>query len=166
MDVHLYLSCYYVSHLSLWVFTYLETGYYYLNMIIVMMEVFSMSLCTDVAFSVCFNNRYLILHGCYQFSSVQLLSHVQLFATPWTAACQASLSITNFQSPHKPMCIESVMPSSHLILGRPLLLPPNPSQHQGLFQWVNSFHEVAKYWSFSLSISPSNEHPGDRKSVV
>ena len=162
MDVHLYLSCYYVSHLSLWVFTYLETGYYYLNMIIVMMEVFSMSLCTDVAFSVCFNNRYLILHGCYQFSSVQLLSHVQLFATPWTAACQASLSITNFQSPHKPMCIESVMPSSHLILGHPLLLLPSnfPSirvfsnESVLLISWPKCLLSKGLAWVFS---STSND---------
>ena len=78
------------------------------------------------------------------FSSVQLLSRVWLFATPWTAARQASLSITNSWSLPKPMSIESVMPSSHLILCRPLLLLPHPSQHQGLFQWVNSSHEVAK----------------------
>ena len=62
---------------------------------------------------------------CAQFSSVQSLSHVQLFATPWIAACQASLSITNSQSPPKPMSIESVMPSSHLNLCRPLLLLPS-----------------------------------------
>ena len=92
-------------------------------------------------------------------TSVQSLSHVLLIATPWTAARQASLSITNSRSLLKLMSIESVMPSSHLILCRPLfLLPLNPSQHHGLFQWVNSSHEVAKYWSFS--IRPSNEHPG------
>ena len=61
-----------------------------------------------------------------QFSSVQSLSRVRLFATPWTTACQASLSITNSQSPPKPMSIESVMPSNHLILCRPLLLLPSP----------------------------------------
>ena len=116
MDVHLYLSCYYVSHLSLWVFSYLETGYYYLNMIIVMMEVFSMSLCTDVAFSVCFNN---------QIRSDESLSRVRLFATPWIAAHQASLSITNSWSLPKPMSIESVMSSNHLILCHPLLLLPS-----------------------------------------
>ena len=70
-----------------------------------------------------------------QFSSVHLLSSVQLFVTPWTAACQASLTITNSQSLTKLMFIELVMPSNHLILCHPLLfLPPNPSQHQGLFQ--------------------------------
>ena len=71
-----------------------------------------------------------------QFSSVQLLSHVQLFVTPWTAACQASLSITNSQSLLKLMSMESVMPSNHLILCRPLLFLPsfNLFQHQGLFQ--------------------------------
>ena len=86
-----------------------------------------------------------------QFSSVQSLSRVQLFATPWIAARQASLSITNSLSLLKLMPIESVMPSSHLILCRPLLLlPPNPSQHQGLFQWVNSSREVAKVLEFQL----------------
>ena len=91
-----------------------------------------------------------------QLSSVQSLSHVQLFATPWITARQASLSITNSWSSLKLMSIESVMPSSHLILCRPLflLLPippaPNPSQHQGLFQWVNSSHEVAKVLEFQL----------------
>ena len=86
-----------------------------------------------------------------QFNSVQSLSRVRLFATPWIAARQASLSITNSQSLPKLMSIESVMPSSHLILCHPLLLlPPNPSQHQGLFQGVNSLHEVAKVLEFQL----------------
>ena len=87
-----------------------------------------------------------------QFSSLQLLSCVQLFLTPWIAACQASLSITNTQSPPKRMSIELVMPSSHLILCCPLLLlPPIPApKHQGLFQWVNSSHEVAKVLEFEL----------------
>ena len=95
------------------------------------------------------------------FSSVQSLSHVQLFATPWAAARQASLSITNFQSPPKPMCIESVMPSNHLILYHPLLLLPS------IFPSIRVFLNEsplcirwAKYWSFSFSISPSSEHPG------
>ena len=84
-----------------------------------------------------------------QFSSVQSLSNVQLFATPWIAACQASLSITNSQSSLRLTSIESVMPSSHLILCRPLfLLPPIPPQHQSLFQWVNSSHEVVKVLEF------------------
>ena len=86
-----------------------------------------------------------------QFSSVQSLSHVQLFATPWIAARQASLSITNSWSLPKLMSIELVMPSSQ---SHPLLSPsppaPNPSQHQGLFQWVNSSHEVAKVLEFQL----------------
>ena len=86
-----------------------------------------------------------------QFSSVHLLSHVRFFATPWTAAHQASLSITNSWSLPKLMSIELVISSSHLILCRPLLLlPPIPSQHQGLFQWVNSSHEVAKVLEFQL----------------
>ena len=96
-----------------------------------------------------------------QFSSVQALSRVWLFATPWTAARQASLSITNSWSPPKPMYIGSVMPINRLILCRPLLLPPsNLSQHQGLFQWVSSCIRWPKYWSFSFSISSSNEYLG------
>ena len=76
--------------------------------------------------------------------SVQLLSRVRLFANPWTAGCQASLSITNSQSSPKLMSIESVMPSSHLILCHPLLPPSIFSQHQGLFKWVSSSHHVDK----------------------
>ena len=84
-------------------------------------------------------------------SSVQSLSRVRLFATPWMAALQASLSITNSRSSPRLTSIESVMPSSHLILCCPLFPPaPNPSQHQSLFQWVNSSHEVAKVLVFQL----------------
>ena len=92
--------------------------------------------------------------------SVQSLSCVWLFATPWIAARQASLSITNSRSLLKLVPIQLVMPSSHLILSSPSPPAANPSQHQGLFQWVSSSNEVAKYWSFSFSISPSSEHPG------
>ena len=95
------------------------------------------------------------------FSSVQLLCHVWLFVTPWIAARQASLSITNSQSLLKLMSIESVMPSNHLILYRPLLLlPPIPPRIR-VFSNESVLHmRWPKYWSFSLSISPSNEHPG------
>ena len=101
---------------------------------------------------------------CYQklvFHSVQLLSHVRLFATPWISAHQASLSITNCQSPPKPMSIESVMSSSHLILCRPhFLLPPIPPSIR-IFSNESVLHiRWPKYWSFSFNISPSNEHPG------
>ena len=96
-----------------------------------------------------------------QFSSVQALSRVQLFSTPWTAAWQASLSITNPRSPPKLMSIESVMPSSHLILCHPLLLSPS------IFPSIRVFSNESvlcirwtKYWSFSYKISPSNEHSG------
>ena len=93
-----------------------------------------------------------------QFSSVQSLSRVRLFVTPWIASTQASLSITTSWSLLNSCPIESVMPFSHLILCRPPSPPAlKPSQHQGLFQQVNSSHEVA---SFSFSISLSNEHPG------
>ena len=94
-------------------------------------------------------------------SSVQSLSHVRLFATPWIVACQASLSITNSWSSLKLMFIESVMPSSHLILCCPLLLlPPIPPSIR-VFSNESTLHmRWPKYWSFSFSISPSNEHPG------
>ena len=95
----------------------------------------------------------------FQFSSVQSLSRVRLFATPWITAHQASLSITNSWSSLRLTSIESVIPSSHLILSSPSPPAPSPSQHQSLFQWVSSSHEVAKYWSFSFSIIPSKEIP-------
>ena len=85
-----------------------------------------------------------------QFSSVQLLSRVRLFGTPWIAARQASLSITNSQSLLRFTSIKSMMPWSHLILSSPSSLAPNPSQHQSHFQWVNSSHEVAKVLEFQL----------------
>ena len=96
-----------------------------------------------------------------QFSSVQSLSHVWLFATPWIAARQASLSITNSWSLPKLMSIESVMSSNHLILCCPLLLlPPIPSSIR-VFPNESTLHmSWPKYWSFSFSISPSKEHPG------
>ena len=97
----------------------------------------------------------------YQFSSVQSLSRVQLFATPWTAACQASLSITNSKSLPKLRSIESVMPSSHLILCCPLLLlPPTPPSIRVFSNESTLRMRWPKYWSFSFSISPSNEHSG------
>ena len=86
-----------------------------------------------------------------QLSSFQLLSRVRLFVTPWTAARQASLSIINSKSLLKLMYIESVMPSNHLILCRPLSPPSfNLSQHQGLFQWVSSSRQVAKVLELQL----------------
>ena len=94
-------------------------------------------------------------------NSFQSLNHVQLLVTPWTSACQASLSITNSQNPPKPLSNESVMPSNYLILCRPLLLLPS------IFPSIRVFSSESalcirwpKYWSFSFSISPSNEHPG------
>ena len=95
----------------------------------------------------------------HSFSSVQSLSRVQLFATPWIAARQASLSITNSQSALKLMFIESVMPPSHLILCRPLLLPPVPPSIRVSSNESTLPMRWSKYWSFSFSISPSNEHP-------
>ena len=90
-------------------------------------------------------------------SSVQSLSHVQLFVTPWITAHQASLSITNSQSSLKFMSIESVMPSSHLILSRPLLLlPPTPPSIRIFSNETTLRMRWPKYWSFSFSISPMN----------
>ena len=94
-------------------------------------------------------------------SSVQLLSCVQLFAIPWTAAHQAFLSITNSQSLLKLMSIESVIPSNHLILCRPLLLLPSIFPNIRAVSNESALRiRCPKYWSFSFSISPSNQHPG------
>ena len=97
----------------------------------------------------------------FQSSSVQLLSHIQLFETPWTAAYQASLSITNSQSLLKLISIESVMLSNHILLYCPLLL--SPSILSGIRVFSNESALCIrwwKYWSFSFNISPSNEHSG------
>ena len=95
------------------------------------------------------------------FSSVQSFSHVRLFVTPWTAAYQASLSITNFQNLLKLMSSESVMPSNHLILCRPLLLLSLIFPSIMVFSNESVLHiKWPKYWSFSFSISPSNEYSG------
>ena len=92
---------------------------------------------------------------------VQLLSRVQFFGTPWMAARQASLSFTVSWSLLKLMSTELVMPSSHLILSHPLLLPPIPPSSIRVFSNESTLHmRWPKYWSFSFSISPSNEHPG------
>ena len=105
-------------------------------------------------------HKYLDIYRIVHFSSVQSLSHVRLFSTPWTTARQASLSITNSRSPAKPMSIESMMPSNHLILCRPLLLLPS------IFPSIRVFSNESalcirwpKYWSFSFKISPTNEQP-------
>ena len=96
-----------------------------------------------------------------QFRSIQSLSRVRLFETPWIAACQASLSITNSRSSLKLTSIESVMPSSHLILCRPLLLMPPIPPSIRVFSNESTLHvRCPKYWSFSFSIIPSKEHPG------
>ena len=96
-----------------------------------------------------------------QFSSVQSLIHARLFATPWIAAHQASLSTTNSRSSLKLMSIESVIPSSHLILCCPLLLMPSIPPSIRFFSSESTLHmKWPKYWSFSFSISPSNEYSG------
>ena len=97
----------------------------------------------------------------YQLSLVQSLNHVQLLATPCTAAHQASLSITNSQSLLKLMCIESVMPSNHLVLSTPLLLPSSISPSITVFSNESVLLIMwPKYWSFSFSLCPSNEYSG------
>ena len=96
-----------------------------------------------------------------RFSSVQSLTHVQLFATPWTAALQASLSITNSRSLLRLLSTELVMPSNHLTLCRPLLLLPSIFPSIRVFSNESALRiRRPKYWSFSFSISPSNEYSG------
>ena len=98
---------------------------------------------------------------CLILSSVQSLSHVRLFATPWTAAHRVSLSITNSRSSLRLTSIESVMPSNHLILCRPLLLLPSIFPNVRVFSNESALLiRWPKYWSFSFSISPSSAHPG------
>ena len=104
---------------------------------------------------------FYLLQNIFKLRSVQLLSHVWLFATPWTTACQASLSIPNSQSLPKLMSIESVIPSSHLILCRPLLLLPSIFPSIRVFSNQSALRiRWPEYWSFSFNISPSSEHPG------
>ena len=106
-------------------------------------------------------NRYELRARRGKITSVQPLSHVQLFATPWTAVCQASVSITNSQGLLKRMSFELVMPSKHLILCCPLLLLPSIFPSIKVFSNESVLHiRWPKYWSFSFSISPSNEYSG------
>ena len=110
-----------------------------------------------------FNSKTLILKQQVEiraiFLSVQLLSHVWLFATPWTESRQASLSITNSRSSLKLMSIKLVVPSNHLILCHPLLLLPSIFRSIGVFSKESVLHiRWPKYWKFSFSISPSNEY--------
>ena len=122
---------------------------------------FSFTSCKSIELKRYIETFFSILAMLDQFSSVQSLSPVRIFATPWTAACQASLSITNSQSSPKPVSTEMVMPSKHLILCRPLLLLPSilpsirvfSSESARCIRWP-------KYWSFSFNISPTNEYSG------
>ena len=144
-------------------------GYHFLPCVLVYMSscvyptrveflIATLVVCQQIVFN-CY--QWHVLYSNHLFSSIQSLSHVWLFPTPWTAARQASLSIINSWSLLKLMSIESVMPSNHLIFCHPLLLPPS------IFPSIRVFsNELVlcirwpKYWSFSFSISPSNEHPG------
>ena len=113
------------------------------------------------SYGICLWVTLKILLSRFQFSSVQSLSRVQLFVTPWTAARQASLAITNSQSLLKLMSIELVMPSNHLVLCHPLLLLPSIFPSTRVFSDESVLHiRWRKYWSFSFNISPSSEHPG------
>ena len=115
-----------------------------------------MTLTSCELWDVCLNVAF-----AFQVSSVQSLSRVWLFATPWTTAGQASLFITNSWSPPKPMSFEPVVPSNHLIFCCPLLLLPSIFPSIRVFTNESVLHiRWPKYWSFSFNISPSNEHPG------
>ena len=119
------------------------------------------TLLTVVKISKCCLSMWKIIKKRFQFSSVQSLSCVWLFATPWIEARQASLSITSSRSSLRLTSIESVMPSSHLILGRPLLLlPPIPPSIRVFSNESTLLMRWPKYWSFSFSIIPSKEIPG------
>ena len=105
--------------------------------------------------------RFFVLNCVNTVQFIQSLSCVWLFSTPWTSACQASLSLTNSRSLPKPMFIESVMPSNHLILCRPLLFLSSIFPSIRVFSDQSALHIWwPKYWSFSFNISPSSEHPG------
>ena len=109
----------------------------------------------------CYFICWVLQFSSVHFSSIQSLSRVWLFVTPWIAARQASLSITNSQSSLRLTSIESVMPSSHLILCRPLLLLPPIPPSSRVFSNESTLHmRWPKYWSFSFSIIPSKEIPG------
>ena len=161
------------SFISWWTFgLFLTFGYYEYG--------YEENLCTNFCVDTCFQipwvytkewNCWVIVIPCLtfrelsdsfpKFRSVQSLSHVWLFATPWTAARQASLSITNCRSLPKPMSIESVMPSNHLILCCPLLLLPSIFPSIRVFSNESTLHiRWPNYWSFIFNISPSSEHPG------
>ena len=115
-------------------------------------------ICSDIAITTTHRGDHLTVG---EFSSVQSLGHVQLFVTPWTAACQASLSITSSQSLLKLMSIELVMPSNHLILCHPLLLLPSIFPSTRVFSNEPVLRiRWPKYWSFGFSISPSSEYSG------
>ena len=127
------------------------------------MQVINLKFCSSLfpQSSVCIQIKVYLLHICWWISSIQSLSRVQLFEIPWTAACQASLSITNSRSLLKLMSIELVIQSNHLILCCPLLLSPSILPSIRVFSNESAHHiKWPKYWSFSFNISPSNEHPG------
>ena len=137
---------------NLWIQLYLKLTYLYTFYFKELICFICTQLCLDWLLSLANKKRLYLLT---QFSSVQSLSRVRLFATPWTAACQASLSITNSRSPLKLTSIESVMPSNHLILCRLLLLlSPLPPSIRVFANESTLCMRWPKYWSFSFSIIP------------
>ena len=115
----------------------------------------------EITHKYCISESFVDYEGPVQFSSVQSLSRVQLLETPWTAAHQTSLSITNSWNLPKLMSIESVMPPHHLIFCHPLLLLPSIFPSIRVFSNESALHiRWPKYWSFSFNLSPSTEHPG------
>ena len=136
-----------------WIWLFHHTGSY---------TFYTVSWCMWLKFVPKWMNKLLhVMDHWSPFSSVQSLSRVRLFVTPWIAAHQASLSITNSRSLLKLMSIELVMPSSHLILCRPLLLLPPILLSIRVFSNESTLRmRWPKYWSFNFSVSPSNEHPG------
>ena len=121
----------------------------------------------EITHKYCISESFVDYEGPVQFSSVQSLSRVQLLETPWTAAHQTSLSITNSRSLLKFMSIESVMPSNHFIICRPLLLLPSIFPSIRVFSNESALRiRWPKYWSFIFSISPSNEYSGSLLATI
>ena len=137
--------CSFSEPVFFWVFTFIFKFLIHLEIILVMGEMYLLQ----------FFSTWLFNYP----SSVQSLSRVRLFVTPWIATRQASLSITNSRSPPKPMSIESLMPSNHLILCHPLRLLPSIFPNIRVFSNESALHiRWPKYWRSSFNISPSNEH--------
>ena len=149
------------TFLSIFLTSYLITRIYILALEACSPETFTSYFILPFTYLFKHNVHLRTMSKYHQFSSVQSLNHVVLFVTPWITARQASLSITSSRSLPKLMSIELVMPSSHLIFGHALLLLPSiPPSIRAFFNESTLRMRWPKYWSFSFSISPSNEHTG------